>query len=140
MSGSMPNGNLTGRTQPTVGTKPWRSTATALTTSGQASVRLGLDLIGRTLRGDADLARLVHPARPRRDNVLLLLPRDAAGPGRHVLGNFFFQNDPRIGIQPGQWYCLEFELKANTPGLHDGHQRMWINDQFKAAPTGLTVQ
>jgi hypothetical protein len=46
-------------------------------------------------------------------------------------GNYFRQNDPRIGIQPGQWFCLELELKANTPGLRDGYQRMWINGQFK---------
>jgi hypothetical protein len=58
-------------------------------------------------------------------------PEMQQAPDGMYWGNNFFQNDPRIGIQPGQWYCLEFELKANTPGLHDGYQKMWINDQFK---------
>ncbi len=58
-------------------------------------------------------------------------PEMQQAPDGMYWGNYFFQNDPHIGIQPGQWYCLEFELKANTPGLHDGYQKMWINDQFK---------
>jgi hypothetical protein len=26
-----------------------------------------------------------------------------------------------------QWYCLELEIKANTPGASDGVFRLWIN-------------
>jgi hypothetical protein len=53
---------------------------------------------------------------------------DGAG---NYWGNFFFQNDPRDALQPGRWYCLELEQKANTPGLHDGLHRMWIDGVFK---------
>jgi hypothetical protein len=46
-------------------------------------------------------------------------------------GNFFYQNDPHQAIQPGRWYCLELELRANAPGARDGFQRMWIDDVLK---------
>jgi hypothetical protein len=46
-------------------------------------------------------------------------------------GSFFFQNAPRTGMKPGQWYCLEYELRVNTPGMRDGSQKMWIDGQLK---------
>ena len=53
-----------------------------------------------------------------------------AGDGKYW-GNHFFQKDPREALEPGDWHCLELELKANTPGSHDGFQRLWIDGRFK---------
>jgi hypothetical protein len=64
-------------------------------------------------------------------------PAMTPAPDGMYWGTHFLQDQPRIGIQPGQWYCLELELKANTPGLPDGYQKMWINGQFKGQVTGM---
>ena len=58
-------------------------------------------------------------------------PEMTQAPDGMYWGNFFFQTDPREAVQPGRWYCLELELQANTPGAHDGFQRMWIDGAFK---------
>ena len=58
-------------------------------------------------------------------------PEMQPAPDGNYWGNFFFQNDPRDALQPGRWYCLELEQKANTPELHDGLQRMWIDGLLK---------
>ena len=36
-----------------------------------------------------------------------------------------------------QWVCLEQEVQANTPGQHDGLQRMWVNGTLAREVTGL---
>jgi hypothetical protein len=58
-------------------------------------------------------------------------PDMAQAPDGMYWGNNFRQSDPKVVTVPDQWWCLEYELKANTPGLHDGYQRMWINDVLK---------
>jgi len=58
-------------------------------------------------------------------------PEMLPAPDGSYWGNLLFQNDPRDALQPGRWYCLELEQKANTPGLHDGLQRMWIDGVLK---------
>ncbi|MFO0773805.1 MAG: hypothetical protein U0172_03960 [Nitrospiraceae bacterium] len=52
-------------------------------------------------------------------------------------GNHFYQADPREAMQSGRWYCLELELQANTPGQHDGYQRMWIDGTPKGEVQGM---
>lgn len=64
-------------------------------------------------------------------------PEMQQAPDGTYWGNYFFQDDPRIGIQPGRWFCLELELKANTPGLRDGYQKMWIDGQLKGHVKGM---
>jgi hypothetical protein len=58
-------------------------------------------------------------------------PEMQQAPDGMYWGNFFYQSTPHVAIQTDQWHCLEFELKANTPGVHDGEQRMWINGLLK---------
>ncbi len=58
-------------------------------------------------------------------------PEMTAAPDGKYWGNYFYQNDPRERLQTGRWYCLELELQANTPGLRDGFQRMWIDGVLK---------
>jgi hypothetical protein len=64
-------------------------------------------------------------------------PEMQPAPDGKYWGNFFFQNDPRDALQPGRWYCLELELKANTPGLHNGLQKMWIDGSFKGEVSNM---
>lgn len=58
-------------------------------------------------------------------------PEMQQAPDGMYWGNFFYQTNPRIGLQATQWYCLELEVQANTPGQHDGFQKMWIDGVFK---------
>jgi hypothetical protein len=52
-------------------------------------------------------------------------------------GNFFCQNDPRDALLTNQWYCLELEVQANTPGQHDGFQNMWIDGARKGQVSNM---
>lgn len=47
-------------------------------------------------------------------------------------GDHFKQNigSPVI-LETERWYCFEMMLKSNTPGLHDGELKMWINGVLK---------
>jgi hypothetical protein len=35
------------------------------------------------------------------------------------------------------WTCVEQELLVNTVGLHDGLQRLWVNDALVVEHTGM---
>jgi hypothetical protein len=52
-------------------------------------------------------------------------------------GNFSYQNDPRDALQTNRWYCLELEVQANTPGQHDGFQKMWIDGTLKGQQSNM---
>ncbi len=46
-------------------------------------------------------------------------------------GNLFTQDPPKMDLDPGQWYRVVFHVKANTPGVLDGGQTLWIDGQKK---------
>lgn len=52
-------------------------------------------------------------------------------------GNFSYQDDPREVLRPGRWYCIEFEVQANSPGRRDGYQTMWIDGVLKGRVSGI---
>ena len=33
-------------------------------------------------------------------------------------------------LNPERWYCLEMEVKANTPGERDGYVKVWVDNQL----------
>ncbi|HEX2056428.1 MAG TPA: hypothetical protein VHF07_08035 [Nitrospiraceae bacterium] len=87
----------------------------------------------------ASLVTLNWRRRPDPGEIIFYsyFPDMTQAPDGMFWGNFFFQEEPREAVQPGRWYCLELEVKANQPGLRDGYQRMWINDIFKGDTTGM---
>lgn len=64
-------------------------------------------------------------------------PEMLQAPDGMYWGNFSYQTNPRIGLQVTQWYCLELEVQANTPGQHDGFQKMWIDGTFKGQVSNM---
>jgi hypothetical protein len=40
----------------------------------------------------------------------------------------------------GRWVCFEIEIRLNTPGLHDGLYRIWIDDVLKAENLNLDLR
>jgi hypothetical protein len=40
-------------------------------------------------------------------------------------------------FKPGQWHCVETEVKLNTPGMHDGIIRCWFDGKPALEHTGL---
>jgi len=51
------------------------------------------------------------------------------GDGRSFYGNTFYSLKDPGTFEREKWYCVEFMLKANTPGKHDGEQAAWINGE-----------
>jgi len=51
------------------------------------------------------------------------------GDGRSFYGNTFFPFKEPGKFEREKWYCVEFMLKANTPGKHDGEQAAWIDGE-----------
>jgi len=49
------------------------------------------------------------------------------GDGRSFYGNVFNPLKKTNNFERGKWTCVEFMLKANTPGKFDGEQAVWIN-------------
>ena len=49
------------------------------------------------------------------------------GDGRSFYGNVFNPLKKTNNFERGKWTCVEFMLKANTPGKYDGEQAVWIN-------------
>jgi hypothetical protein len=47
----------------------------------------------------------------------------------HALNSFADECPSKL--LTNQWYCLELEVQANTPGQHDGFQNMWIDSTHK---------
>jgi hypothetical protein len=44
---------------------------------------------------------------------------------------------PTVQIPVDRWTCIEQELLANTPGQHDGLQRVWVNDTLVVQHAGM---
>ncbi len=51
------------------------------------------------------------------------------GDGHSFYGNSFRVDNPSHKFERGKWTCVEFMLKANTPGKYDGEQAAWINGE-----------
>lgn len=49
------------------------------------------------------------------------------GDGRSFYGNSFSPVTNPGDFKREKWYCVEFMLKANTPGNHDGEHTAWID-------------
>lgn len=52
-------------------------------------------------------------------------------------GNLFPQTNPQTALVGGQWQQVEARVKANTPGVHDGLQEMWINNVLKVSAQNM---
>ena len=42
------------------------------------------------------------------------------------------------GYERGKWYCVETEVKLNTPGRSDGWARLWVDGALKAEKTNIS--
>ncbi len=55
-----------------------------------------------------------------------------------IYGDHFAQNvGMPIVLETERWYCFEMMLKSNTPGLHDGELKMWIDGILTGHIEGL---
>lgn len=55
-------------------------------------------------------------------------------------GNYWgngFRPDQQPLIRRGEWICVEFMLKHNTPGKPDGEQAYWIDGELRGHWTGF---
>jgi hypothetical protein len=43
-------------------------------------------------------------------------------------------------LQLNEWYELELEMKANTPGLRDGYVNVWVNGMLLLSRTGMNIR
>jgi len=48
--------------------------------------------------------------------------------------------DPPVYLNFDQWYCIEAEIKANTPGIADGEERLWVDGIKVVEVTGITFR
>ena len=53
-------------------------------------------------------------------------PDMTASPDGYYWGNQFQPRVPFL-IERGRWYCFEFLVKLNDPGIHNGEQAFWID-------------
>ncbi len=50
---------------------------------------------------------------------------------------------PNWNIAPleyDKWYCLELEVKLNTPGIKDGEVRLWLDDKLVYEKTNISIR
>lgn len=66
---------------------------------------------------------------PGRWNFYSYWPDMSIGPDGHYWGNSFCPDDSPP-IRRGEWICVEFMLKHNTPGQSDGAQAFWIDGRL----------
>ncbi|HUU30022.1 MAG TPA: hypothetical protein VM123_19630 [archaeon] len=59
-------------------------------------------------------------------NFYTYYPDMTGSPDGKYWGNQFQPLVPYV-IERGRWYCFEFMVKLNTPGLYDGEQAFWID-------------
>lgn len=59
-----------------------------------------------------------------------------ASPDGKYWGNGF-RPDTQPDIPRGQWICVEFMIKHNTPGKDDGEQAYWIDGHLRGHWTGI---
>jgi hypothetical protein len=45
-----------------------------------------------------------------------------------------------ISLQRNRWYAIEYQVFLNTPGLHDGWVKIWIDGVQVAQKTGLNIR
>lgn len=58
-----------------------------------------------------------------------------------IYGDHFQQNiETPVVLETERWYCFEMMLKSNTPGLHDGELKMWINGVLKGHVQNLSFR
>lgn len=43
-------------------------------------------------------------------------------------------------FQPGRWYRLETEIKANTPGMRDGYVKVWVDGLLVLIRTNMNLR
>jgi len=60
-----------------------------------------------------------------------MFPDGEVLPWTYWRGNYGsdFIPHPNFSVEMGRWYCYEFMLKANTPGLRDGRLTAWIDGE-----------
>ncbi len=46
-------------------------------------------------------------------------------------GSNFSQMAPAMNFPTNRWVCLELEMKTNTPGLANGEERLWIDNDLR---------
>jgi len=64
---------------------------------------------------------------------------DADGDGVSELnwpGNEFHSGTP-VFVEDDQWHCMEVVIRANTPGINDGEQALWIDGELVGYWSGL---
>ena len=49
--------------------------------------------------------------------------------GRNLFGDQFMPR-PDFIPETGKWYCYEMMIRANTPGLRDGHIAFWVDGKL----------
>lgn len=59
-----------------------------------------------------------------------------ASPDGKYWGNGF-RPPTQPNIKRGEWICVEFMLKHNQPGQHDGEQAYWINGELRGHWSGF---
>jgi hypothetical protein len=47
--------------------------------------------------------------------------------------------EARFTFQRARWYCIETEIKLNTPGLSDGEVRIWVDGRLLAEKKGMNL-
>jgi hypothetical protein len=69
-------------------------------------------------------------------------PNGDVMPNTSLPGNFGsqFVSRPNIRCNPGQWYCCELMVKANTVGSRDGRIACWLDGALIADFTNLRLR
>jgi hypothetical protein len=58
-----------------------------------------------------------------------VIPGSEVRSGAATFGPSFVAR-PEVFPESGRWYCYEFMVKANTPGLHDGRIACWLDGKL----------
>lgn len=60
-----------------------------------------------------------------------VIPQSEGHSGKDIFGELF-ESRPDFSPQLNRWYCYEFMIKANTPGMRNGRLAMWIDGKLIA--------
>ena len=92
--------------------------------SGKAGLRpTGRDFFATSLETWRGWGRYPPPGAM---NFYTYFPEMTASPDGYYWGNQFQPRVPFL-IERNRWYCFEFMVKLNQPGVHDGEQAFWID-------------
>jgi hypothetical protein len=84
----------------------------------------------------------------------IILYSQAAGPSSNFCGtsdmqymNLAYNGGPvdwglvggALRMERGRWYCIETEVKLNTPGKSDGELRIWVDGRLFAQKMGMNL-